>query len=67
MSYTTLGANALKFASSPASPNAFAIFAPSSSPRETRAMYAEFRQVLGVCNGQRQHGKSALKKLFGAK
>jgi hypothetical protein len=71
MSYTTLNVNThfsgSLFASSPASPNAFVIFAQPPFPRETHAMYAEFRQVLGASSGQRKHGKNALKKIFGAK
>ncbi|OAX38690.1 hypothetical protein K503DRAFT_770233 [Rhizopogon vinicolor AM-OR11-026] len=69
MSYTTLNINThlSLSASSPASPNSFAIFAQSQSPRETHAMYAEVRQVLGASNGQRKQGKNVLKKIFGAK
>jgi hypothetical protein len=68
MSYTTnVNTHFSLFPSSPASTNVFAIFAQPSSPRETHAMYAEFRQVLGASNGQKKHSKNALKKIFGAK
>ncbi|KAG2099833.1 uncharacterized protein F5147DRAFT_839308 [Suillus discolor] len=67
MSYTTLNVNThfSLFASPPAPSNVFAVFAPTQSPRETHAMYAEFRQVLGASNGQKKQGKSVLKKIFG--
>ncbi|KAG1830842.1 hypothetical protein EV424DRAFT_1534774 [Suillus variegatus] len=66
MSYTTLNVNThfSLFASPPASSNVFSVFAPTQSPRETHAMYAEFRQVLGASNGQKKQGKSVLKKIF---
>ncbi|KAG2070904.1 hypothetical protein BDR04DRAFT_1099132 [Suillus decipiens] len=69
MSYTSLNINThfSLFASSPTSSNVFTIFDQAQSARETHAMYAEFRQVLGASNGQRKQGKSALKKIFGAK
>ncbi|KAG2136527.1 uncharacterized protein EDB93DRAFT_1169051 [Suillus bovinus] len=69
MSYTTLNVNThfSLFASPPASSNAFAVFGQTQSPRETHAMYAELRQVLGASNGQKKQGKNALKKIFGAK
>jgi hypothetical protein len=69
MSYTTLNINThfSLFASSPAvSSNIFSALTQAQSPRETHAVYAEFRQVLGASNGQRKEGKSALKKIFGA-
>jgi hypothetical protein len=68
MSYTTLNINThfSLFASSPVSSNIFAVLTQAQSPRETHAVYAEFRQVLGASSGQRKEGKSALKKIFGA-
>ncbi|KAG1848501.1 hypothetical protein DFJ58DRAFT_685759 [Suillus subalutaceus] len=68
MSYTTLNINThfSLFAPLPASSNLFTVFTQAQSPRETHAMYAEVRQVLGASNGQRKQGKSALKKIFSA-
>ena len=54
--------------SSPASPNAFALFASTQSPRDTYHMYEDARQVLRPAHGhtaQRKTTKSGLKKIFG--
>lgn len=75
MSYTTY-ANApvysFAFSSvSSASPNAFALFGSTQSPRETYHMYEDARQVLrpsnanGRADSPRKASKSGLKKIFG--
>ena len=67
MSYSS-NSPASFFATSPASPNAFALFASTQSPRETYHMYEDARQVLRPANGhtaQRKTTKSGLKKIFG--
>ena len=54
--------------STPASHNAFALFASAQSPRDTYHMYEDARQVLRPSNGrtgQRKTTKSSLKKIFG--
>ena len=56
------------FSTSPASPNAFALFASTQSPRDTYYMYEDARQVLRPSNAptaQRKTAKSGLKKIFG--
>ena len=68
MSYTTF-APSYSY-SSPASPNAFALFSAAQSPRDTYHMYEDARQVLRPSNGrtgQRKTTKSSssLKKIFG--
>ncbi|RPD55307.1 hypothetical protein L226DRAFT_538145 [Lentinus tigrinus ALCF2SS1-7] len=53
---------------SPASPNAFSLFASTQSPRDTYHMYEGAREVLRPSNGrtgQRKTTKSGLKKIFG--
>ncbi|KAI0355182.1 hypothetical protein OH77DRAFT_1403710 [Trametes cingulata] len=67
MSYTTFAPSYTY--SSPASPNAFALFSSAQSPRDTYHMYEDARQVLRPSNGRttvRKTSKpSGLKKLFG--
>ncbi|KAI0738063.1 hypothetical protein C8Q80DRAFT_1276078 [Daedaleopsis nitida] len=74
MSYTTYAsAPVYSFSfspsASPASPNAFALFASTQSPRETYHMYEDACQVLRPSNGRadspRKAAKSGLKKIFG--
>ena len=69
MSYSS-NAPIYTFSSAPASPNAFALFASTQSPRDTYHMYEDARQVLRPSNGrtgQRKTTKSSpsLKKIFG--
>ena len=67
MSYSS-NSTAAFFATSPASPNAFALFASTQSPRETYHMYEDARQVLRPAHGhtaQSKTTKSGLKKIFG--
>ena len=68
MSYTTF-APSYSY-SSPASPNAFALFSAAQSPRDTYHMYEDARQVLRPSNGRTSVRKtktstSGLKKIFG--
>lgn len=76
MSYTTYSnapvySFALYPSASPASPNAFALFGTTQSPRETYHMYEDARQVLrhsnanGRSESPRKAAKSGLKKIFG--
>ena len=68
MSYSTSIPTYTFFASSPASPNAFALFGSMQSPRDTYNLYEDARQVLGSSNGrtsQLKATKSGLKKYFG--
>ena len=68
MSYSTSIPAYTFFTSSPASPNAFALFGSTQSPRDTYNLYEDARQVLGSSNGrtaQRKTTKSGLKKYFG--
>ena len=56
------------FPTAPASPNAFALFGSTQSPRETYHTYEDARQVLRPSNGrasQPKATKSGLKKIFG--
>ena len=56
------------FSTSPASPNAFALFASTQSPRDTYHMYEDARQALCPSSertAQRKPSKSSLKKFFG--
>lgn len=66
MSYTTF-APSYTYAS-PASPNAFSLFASAQSPRDTYHTYEDARQVLRLSHGQTSVKKtktSGLKKIFG--
>lgn len=73
MSYTSVAPAFTLFPTSPASPNAFGIFATAQSPRETYATYEDFRLVLRPSNGRESHRQknagasitSGLKKFFG--
>ena len=68
MSYSAHSPAYTFFSTSPASPNAFALFASTQSPRDTYHMYEDARQVLRPSNGrtgQRKPTKSSLKKIFG--
>ena len=68
MSYSANSPAYTLFSTSPASPNAFALFASTQSPRDTYHMYEDARQVLRPSNGQhaqRTTTKSGLKKFFG--
>ena len=68
MSYTTFSPSYSY--SSPASPNAFALFSAAQSPRDTYHMYEDARQVLRPSNGRAsvrktKTSKPGLKKIFG--
>ena len=68
MSYSAHSPAYTFFSTSPASPNAFALFASTQSPRDTYYMYEDARQVLRPSNArtaQRKTAKSGLKKIFG--
>ncbi|KAI0695581.1 hypothetical protein C8T65DRAFT_584183 [Cerioporus squamosus] len=70
MSYSTNAPVYTFSTSTPASPNAFALFASTQSPRDTYHMYEDARQVLRPSNvngrtAQRKTTKSGLKKIFG--
>ncbi len=68
MSYSSNSSSCAFFATSHASPNAFALFASTQSPRDTYHMYDDARQAFRPTNGhtaQRKATKSGLKKLFG--
>lgn len=68
MSYSANSPAYTFFSTSPASPNAFALFTSTQSPRDTYHMYEDARQVLRPSNGrtaQRKTTKSGLKKMFG--
>lgn len=66
MSYTAF-APSYTYAS-PASPNAFSLFASAQSPRDTHHTYEDARQVLRLSNGHssvKRTKTSGLKKIFG--
>ncbi len=68
MSYSSNSTSYGFFSATPASPNAFALFASTQSPRETYNLYEDARQVLRPSSGrvgQRKTTKSGLKKIFG--
>ena len=70
MSYSAHSPAYTFFSTSPASPNAFALFASTQSPRDTYHMYEDARQVLRPSNGRTYVAKkktstSSLKKIFG--
>lgn len=69
MAYTTYAHTTSFFPTSPASPNAFTIFAHAQSPRENYALYEDLRQVFGSHNGRKQNAGSSsfkgLKKILG--
>ena len=68
MSYSAHSSAYTFFSTSPASPNAFALFASTQSPRDTYYMYEDARQVLRPSNArtaQRKTAKSGLKKIHG--
>ena len=69
MSYYTTNTPVYTFSpTAPASPNAFALFGSTQSPRETYHTYEDARQVLRSSNGRVSHPKatkSGLKKIFG--
>ncbi|OJT08551.1 hypothetical protein TRAPUB_557 [Trametes pubescens] len=67
MSYTAFASSYTTYAS-PASPNAFSLFASAQSPRDTYHTYEDARQVLRLSHGQtsaRKTKSSGLKKIFG--
>ena len=68
MSYSVASSTYSLFAASPASPNAFALFASTQSPRDTYNLYEDARQVLRPSNGRtvpRKTSKGGLKKYLG--
>ena len=68
MSFSTNSTAYGFFPTAPSTPNAFALFASTQSPRDTYNMYEDGRQVLRPSNGQhtqRTTTKSGLKKFFG--
>ncbi|KAI0761473.1 hypothetical protein BD413DRAFT_485810 [Trametes elegans] len=68
MSHTTFAPSYTFTCSGPSSPNAFSLFAPAQSPRDTYHMYEDARQVLRPSNGRttvRKTKTSGLKKIFG--
>ncbi len=68
MSYSTNAPIYTFLSTSSASPNAFALFASTQSPRDTYHVYEDARQVLRPSNGrtvQAKASKSGLKKIFG--
>ncbi|KAH7916165.1 hypothetical protein BJ138DRAFT_1109072 [Hygrophoropsis aurantiaca] len=74
MSFTTLNTPFTLFPTSPASPNAFAIFTQAQCPRDNYVMYEDLRQVFGSTNGRTAQKKSSssslkggLRKILGSK
>lgn len=66
MSYTAF-ASSYTYAS-PASPNAFSLFASAQSPRDAYHTYEDARQVLRLSNGNtavKRTKPSSLKRIFG--
>ncbi|KAI0823772.1 hypothetical protein BC628DRAFT_1323937 [Trametes gibbosa] len=66
MSYTAF--TSISAYSAPAAPNAFGLFTPTQSPRDTYHLYEDARQVLRPSTARSTAQKtktSGLKKLFG--
>ena len=68
MSFSTNSTAYGLFHTAPSTPNAFALFASTQSPRDTYHMYEDTRQALCPSSeraAQRKPSKSSLKKFFG--